>query len=117
MALPPPVVHGAGADQPRAGLLAQAEGVGMTVKELRDALQGVDDDVLVVLSKDSEGNYYSPLADTSQKVYVAETTWCGEVYERGQLTPLTESLGFEEGDFRQPGEDGAAPCLVLWPVN
>lgn len=35
----------------------------MTVKELRDLLQEVDGDRIVIMASDSEGNHYSPLVD------------------------------------------------------
>ena len=34
----------------------------MTVRELKKALEGFDDDDQVVMSKDGEGNDYSPLS-------------------------------------------------------
>jgi hypothetical protein len=36
----------------------------MTVKELKEILNNADDNDLVVLSRDGEGNSYSPLYDT-----------------------------------------------------
>ncbi len=86
----------------------------MTVKELRDALAGYPDDMLVICLKDGEGNGYSPLAgvDGENNSYVADTTWSGEV----GLTVLTEAdvlIGYEEEDV---AEDGI-PCLLLYPVS
>lgn len=69
----------------------------MTVGELMDALDGLDVEVLVVMAKDGEGNYYSPLAEASHSSYVAETTW--------------------SGDLDPEGEGDGEPCLVLWPTN
>jgi len=44
----------------------------MKVRDLRRLLTPLDDDVLVVLSKDGEGNSYSPLADFSKQTYVPD---------------------------------------------
>jgi len=84
----------------------------MTVRELREALAGLPDDMLVVMSRDAEGNGYSPLVETSESMYVAETTWSGEVY------PTPEDIADDE----QLGEDDEAPgdavrVVTLWPVN
>lgn len=53
----------------------------MTVEELRRALQAFPDDALVVLAKDAEGNGYSPLANTWQGFYEADSTWFGSAYD------------------------------------
>lgn len=75
----------------------------MTVKELRDLLKDVDGDVLVIMSKDGEGNGYSPLADTNlgQYLYEADTTWSGDLIDVDEADADTE----------------AVPCVVLWPTN
>ncbi len=51
----------------------------MTKAELIEALADVPDDALVVMSRDSEGNGYSPLANVYSCRYDAVTTWRGEV--------------------------------------
>ncbi|HKJ34277.1 MAG TPA: hypothetical protein VJ945_01415 [Flavobacteriaceae bacterium] len=53
----------------------------MTVKELKETIANLPDEMEVVLQKDSEGNGFSPLygAD-SDAVYIAKTTWYGDVY-------------------------------------
>lgn len=51
----------------------------MTVRELMTALASHPPDALVVMSRDSEGNWYSPLANVDPVHYTAETTWSGEV--------------------------------------
>lgn len=65
----------------------------MKVKELIAKLQEQDPNYEVVLSKDAEGNGFSPLADLSAENYVAENTWSGEL------------------------ADGRENCLVFWPIN
>jgi hypothetical protein len=59
-----------------------------------------DDNLLIVLSKDAEGNNFSPLAEASFAVYHPESTYSGEIYEGEPVR--------EENDVK---------CLVLWPVN
>lgn len=67
----------------------------MNVKQLIEILKKLNPDMPVVMSKDGEGNYFSPLADTSKEFYVAHSSWEGE---------LGDSLDGE-------------PALILWPTN
>ena len=61
-----------------------------TVGELMDYLATQPRDRKVILQKDAEGNGYSPLADASEAMYSADSTWSGEVH----ITPeqLAEQL-------------------------
>ena len=53
----------------------------MTVKELKEQIENLPDDMEVILQKDAEGNGYSPLSDVdSNCVYIPETTWYGGMY-------------------------------------
>lgn len=53
----------------------------MNVKQLKEAIQNLPDEMEVILQKDSEGNGYSPLSDAdSDCVYFADSTYSGEVY-------------------------------------
>jgi hypothetical protein len=76
----------------------------MTVRELIEALQAVDPDMLVVLQEDAEGNGYSPLAGAEPALYVARSTWSGEVYSQNDLE-----------EYGQP--EGGQTAMILWPVN
>lgn len=69
----------------------------MKVKELIEELSKLDGERLVVMSKDGEGNSYSPLADVIEATYVPETTWRGDL-----------------GDDSEP--NGIA-SVVLYPTN
>jgi hypothetical protein len=69
----------------------------MTVKELKKLLENIHDETIVVMSKDSEGNDYSPLAIVEILYYRGETSWYGEIFETK--------------------EEGTVPALVLWPTN
>ena len=66
----------------------------MKVKDLKRILENVSDDFNVVLSHDSEGNDFSPLADYTLSHYIAATTWYGDIDDEGEPN-----------------------ALVLWPVN
>ena len=84
----------------------------MTVGEVLDALSTYPRDHIVVLSKDGEGNAYSPLVDLEERMYAPESTWSGDVY----LTP--EDLAKESN----PDEHAQAPgdavrSVVLWPTS
>lgn len=84
----------------------------MTVKELIEQLQKIENkDRIVIMSKDAEGNDYSPLYDLSEKSYKAETTWYGEVSPEF-LTDEMKDEGWTDEDIK-----GGEPALVLGPVN
>ena len=89
----------------------------MTTKELIAKLKADDPKGtrIVIMSRDSEGNGYSPLADISTGAYVADSTWSGEVGLE-ELDDEARKEGYTEDDVKLP-EDGAVPCLVLHPVN
>jgi hypothetical protein len=83
----------------------------VTVLELIEKLKECDPKRIVIMSADSEGNNFSPLADMEECAYRAETTWYGESGPE-KLTPELEERGFTEEDII----DGE-PALCLWPVN
>ncbi len=74
----------------------------MNVGDLRRLLEGHDEDTLVVLSKDAEGNGFSPLDELDEPGrhrYFPSSTWAGEVEGADEV-----------------GDDGEK-VVVLWPVN
>ena len=83
----------------------------MKVKDLIKLLQKEDQDRIVIMSKDGEGNNYSPLDEISTCSYRAETTWWGEV----GLEELTDE-SIEQGYAEEDVVDGEK-ALCLWPVN
>lgn len=91
----------------------------MNVKELKELLSTLDDDAFVIMSKDAEGNNYSPLDDYSNQYrYNADSTWSGE------LTSETECAVYraEEGlkgpcDHTDCRYGEGVKAVVLWPVN
>lgn len=84
----------------------------MNVGQLRAELESLPDDMIVVLSSDGEGNNKSPLSDTGEAMYRAETTWSGDTY------PTPEQIASDDYylEFSQAPEDSVR-ALVLWPVN
>lgn len=83
-----------------------------TVGDLLDYLATQPRDRKVVLSKDAEGNGYSPISDVDEAMYAAENTWSGDVY----MTP--EQLAEQENpdDWNQAPED-AERVVLLCPIN
>ena len=80
----------------------------MTKSELIKLLETVEGDPLIVMSKDAEGNAYSPFCgQISELLYDAETTWYGDVYNPAD----------KEEDETYVIPETAVPCIVLWPVN
>lgn len=83
-----------------------------TCGELADYLATQPRDRKIVMSKDAEGNAYSPLNDVDEAMYVADTTWSGETY----MTP--EQLAEQETPddwFEAP--EVAERVVLLGPVN
>jgi hypothetical protein len=87
-----------------------------TVGDLMDYLATQPRDRKVVLSKDAEGNGFSPLTEAAESMYAADSTWSGEVY----ITPeqLADSLA-NNGAYtdEDAAPDDAERVVVLWPVN
>jgi hypothetical protein len=72
----------------------------MTIGELKTRLaelqneSALGDDTPLILSKDAEGNGFSPLAEMTVEFYAATSTWSGEL-----------------------DDDEGVESIVLWPVN
>ena len=84
----------------------------MTVKELREVLSNYNDDDLVVVSKDDEGNSYSLLEDVDECSYVAESSYNGYIGIR-ELTDEHIKAGYTEEDLIEDGVN----AIVLYPIN
>jgi hypothetical protein len=79
----------------------------MTAGSLRAQLSVLPDDAPVIMSRDAEGNGYSPLSSVwADYVYEPDTTWSGQVYGPEDR---------EDEDSYYP-EDGT-PVVLLGPVN
>jgi len=82
----------------------------MKVKELIEGLMDMDQEMLVIMAKDGEGNNFSPLADIDG----GNNTYSARAGDIG-LTKLTDYLcdkGFSEEDVFE-----GVKAVVLWPVN
>lgn len=87
----------------------------MTVADLIERLQNCNPEAFVVMSKDAEGNGYSPLSGAYEEIYVPDSTWSGETYPGRELTDELKEDGYEEEDVYD-GPD-ALDAVVLSPVN
>lgn len=80
-----------------------------TVRDLRHLLAEAEDDCVVIVAKDPEGNGYSPLSGVlgggpREWTYLPDTTWSGYVREG---LPSTQ----------QRVDGTAARCIVIEPIN
>lgn len=83
----------------------------MTVAELIKELKKLPPKTLVVQSKDSEGNGFSPVADVSLGRYEAESTWNGQ-FGLDKLTEELKSQGYSEEDV-----PNGPLAVCIWPTN
>jgi hypothetical protein len=86
----------------------------VTLDDLRkqlDALK-VPGDTPVILSKDAEGDGFSPVVEAEVAMYAAETTWSGEHY-------MTEEDRRATGapDDYDSAPSNAVRAVFLWPTN
>lgn len=86
----------------------------ITVRELIEILEAYDDNDIVILAKDGDGNNYSPLCETSQDVYEDDSSYSGQTYIR-ELTPGLREAGFTEEDLCH--SEHKQNCITLWPIN
>jgi len=84
----------------------------MKVSKLITMLQEIGQDREVILSRDAEGNGYSPLQEIETGMYRAEARWCGE-FGLETLTPELREKGYTEEDIISNGEK----AVVLYPIN
>jgi len=82
----------------------------MLVKELIELLQEQDQDSLVIMSKDGEGNRFSPFSDLGDYLYTPDSTWSGSI-----LNPEDQDEYHEDDWSDMLANSQAAVCL--WPVN
>ncbi len=78
----------------------------MTVKKLKEIIKNMDDDVIIIMSRDEDGNGYAPLSEVD-----TEFLWSEEDRDIG-FGKLTDDLikeGYGEEDIIK-----GKPALVLW---
>lgn len=84
----------------------------MKVRELIEILQGLDQDALVVSSKDAEGNGFSPTArEYSTGGYQADSSWSGDFFDDARV------VGEDDEGHDYIDDSDHQRCVVLWPVN
>lgn len=76
----------------------------MKVSELIAMLQELPQDHQVVMSKDGEGNSFSPFSDYGIGKYEPDSTWSGDF----------TSYKHDSDDLLDPEE---CDTICLWPVN
>lgn len=85
----------------------------MNVKELKESLKDLPDDMEVIMQNDSEANGFSPLASADPEcVYVPESTWDGYVYSANWSS---YDAGMEEEEWQDLLSQPRVLCLA--PVN
>jgi hypothetical protein len=83
----------------------------MKVKEMIELLQTLPQDHIIVMSKDAEGNGFSPLSDCGLSMYIPDSTYSGEVLSEEDLDYRNEDA--DEDEIQEYNEN----AVVLWPVN
>jgi len=87
----------------------------MKVKELVNLLEKCDPEAEVIISRDEEGNGFSPLYEVcDNQSYIPDNAYSGEIALR-ELTDELINAGYSEEDV-YTGE-GSVKAVVLWPTN
>jgi hypothetical protein len=81
----------------------------MIVSDLIEQLQELPPDLEIIMSKDAEGNRFSPLSDIDQQRYRAEST-----YEGSMLHEVDKDYYGEDWDEMV---ENSIPAVFFWPVN
>ena len=78
-------------------------------------MQDVEDDTPIIMSKDAEGNAFSPLSGPPTKgIYVPTSTWSGEFQDK----PNEDTKAIDSDYYEcAKKEDGAVEAICLWPTN
>jgi hypothetical protein len=85
----------------------------MNIKQLKESISNLPDEMEVVLQKDSEGNGYSPLKGVdSDAVYIPYNTWSGDVYS---MEWSADDACMTEKEWKEIKSMPRA--LILAPVN
>lgn len=85
----------------------------MTVKELKEAISRLPNEMQVIVQKDAEGNGYSPLAGVdADAVYVPNSTYSGDVYSTN-WTAADAAMSQSDWDKTKMMDR----ALILYPTN
>ncbi len=85
-----------------------------TVGELIKILKKENPDRVVIMSKDGEGNDFSPFTAIGRSAYDPDNT--DNTYHQIGIEELTDELK-EQGYTEEDLVEGGIPALVLWPIN
>lgn len=90
----------------------------VTVKELREMLKNEDENAIIVLSRDSEGNDFSPLCESyGYDNYLPEEDCNNGVIYPIELSDNLIANGWTEEDLGEPEErDRMIRCITLYPL-
>lgn len=87
----------------------------MTIGELKAVIENLPDGLEIVMSKDAEGNGFSPLSELSLQKYLEHSDWSGELVSEEEddlfVDEPVDELDFDEGGYV------VYDVLCLWPVN
>lgn len=85
----------------------------MNVKELKEILAYLPDDMEITLQKDSEGNGYSPLFGADpDAVYIPANSYSGDVYD---MNWSASDACMEEDEWNEIKE--MSRSLILYPID
>ena len=85
----------------------------MTVKELKESIKDLPDEMEVILQKDAEGNGYSPLSSIDADcVYIAANSYQGDFYSTEWTADDCCMSNEEWEDMRKHPRS-----LILAPIN
>ena len=85
----------------------------MNIGELKELIKDMDNNIEIIISKDVEGNNYSPLSDYSEGIYLSSPTWYGKFYHVDELNDPDEYNLEEVENIKSEGSE----CICLWPIN
>ena len=80
----------------------------MKVKQLKNLLNDFDDNMEVIVSRDEEGNGFSPLYVVEQGYYLPDCDYFGDVFCEQDIE-----------DMKKDGEmiNNLQDAIILWPKN
>lgn len=79
----------------------------MKIKNLIKKLQKLNPEAIVILSSDSEGNFFSELKDISDEMKVGNV----DSYE----LEIYNNMSVEDREITQKEFDKLKDCVILWP--
>ena len=83
----------------------------MKIKDLIKELKELDPERIIVMSKDSEGNNFSPLSEIEEGSYEEESSYNGE-FGLEKLTPKLKKAGYDEENIIE-----GKKAICFWPIN